>query len=54
LNGAELVAEIAPLPSGEISVQETGVMTEEIVVDPIAVEQASQEEVLILCRTLIL
>jgi hypothetical protein len=54
LNGAELVAEIAPLPSGEISVQETGVMTEEIIVDPIAVEQASQEEVLILCRTLIL
>jgi hypothetical protein len=54
LNGAELVAEIALLPSGEISVQETGVMTEEIVVDPIAVEQASQEEVLILCRTLIL
>jgi hypothetical protein len=29
---------------GEITVQETGVTTEEIVVDPIAVEQASQEE----------
>jgi hypothetical protein len=44
LKGAEVVAEIAPLPSGEMTVQETGVTTEEIVVDPIAVEQASQEE----------
>ncbi len=44
LKGAEVVAEIAPLPSGEITVQETGVMTEEIIVDPIAVEQAIQEE----------
>jgi hypothetical protein len=38
---AEVVAEIASLPSGEIIVQETGVTTEEIVVDPIAVEQTS-------------
>jgi hypothetical protein len=32
------------LPSGEITVQEMGVTTEEIVVGPIAMEQASQEE----------
>jgi hypothetical protein len=32
------------LPGSEITVQEIGVMTEEIVVDPIVVEQASQEE----------
>jgi hypothetical protein len=42
LNGAE--AEIAPLPSGEITVQEMGVTTEEIVIDPITVEQVSQDE----------
>jgi hypothetical protein len=44
LKGTEIVAEIASLPSGEITVQETGVTIEEIIVDPIAVEQASQEE----------
>jgi hypothetical protein len=44
LKGAEVVAGIALLPSGEITVQETGVTTEEIVVDPIAVEKVSQEE----------
>jgi hypothetical protein len=44
LKGAEIVVKIAPLPSGEIIVQETGVTTEEIVAHPIAVEQASQEE----------
>jgi hypothetical protein len=44
LKGAEVVAEIALLPGGEIIVKETGVTTEEIVVDPIAMEQASQEE----------
>jgi hypothetical protein len=44
LRGAKVVAEIAPLPSGEITIQATGVTTEEIVVEPIAVEQASQEE----------
>jgi hypothetical protein len=42
LNGAE--TEIAPLPSGEITVQEMGVTTEEIVIDPITVEQVSQDE----------
>jgi hypothetical protein len=42
LNGAE--AEIAPLPSGEITVQEMSVTTEEIVIDPITVEQVSQDE----------
>jgi hypothetical protein len=44
LKGVEIVAEIASLPGSEITVQEIGVMTEEIVVDPIVVEQASQEE----------
>jgi hypothetical protein len=44
LKGVEIVAEIALLPGSEITVQEIGVMTEEIVVDPIVVEQASQEE----------
>jgi hypothetical protein len=44
LKGVEVVVEIASLPSGEITVQETGVTTNEIIVDPIAVEQASQEE----------
>jgi hypothetical protein len=38
LKGAEIVAEVALLSSDEIIVQETGVTTEEIVVDPIAVE----------------
>jgi hypothetical protein len=44
LKGVEVVAKIAPLPDGEITVQETGVMTEEIVADPIVVEQLTQEE----------
>jgi hypothetical protein len=44
LKGAEVVAKITPLPSGEITIQKTGVTTEEIVVNPIMVEQASQEE----------
>jgi hypothetical protein len=44
LKGAEVVAEIASLPSGDITVQETGVTTKEIVVDPITMEQVSQEE----------
>jgi hypothetical protein len=39
LKVAEVVAEIEPLPGGEITVQEMDVMTEEIVADPIAVEQ---------------
>jgi hypothetical protein len=41
LKCAEVVTEIAPLLSGEITIQEMGVTTEEIVVDPIVVEQAS-------------
>jgi hypothetical protein len=44
LEGSQVVAEIAPLPSGEITVNETGVMTEETVANPIAVEQPTQEE----------
>jgi hypothetical protein len=44
LKGAEVVAEIAPLPGGEITVQEMDVTAEEIVPHPIAVEQPSQEE----------
>jgi hypothetical protein len=44
LKGAEVVSEIAQLPGGEIIVQEMGVTTEEIIVDPITVEQMSQEE----------
>jgi hypothetical protein len=44
LKGAEVVAEIAPLPIGEINVHETDVMTGDTIADPIAVEQPSQEE----------
>jgi hypothetical protein len=44
LRGAEVVAEIAPLPAGEITVHETDVTTEETITDPIMVEQPSQEE----------
>jgi hypothetical protein len=44
LKGAEVVAEIALLPVGEITVNEVGVTTEETVADPIAVEQPRQEE----------
>jgi hypothetical protein len=44
LKGAQVVAEIAPLPGGKITIHETGVMTKEIVADPIAVEQLTQEE----------
>jgi hypothetical protein len=44
LKGVEVVAEIAPLPVGEINVYELGVMTEEAITDPIVVEQPSQEE----------
>jgi hypothetical protein len=38
LNGAEVVAKIASLPGGEITVQEMGITTEEIIADPIAME----------------
>jgi hypothetical protein len=44
LNGAEVVAEIAPLSVSEINMHETGVMTEETIADPITVEHSSQEE----------
>jgi hypothetical protein len=44
LKGAEVVAEIALLPGGEIIVHEIGVLTKEIVSDPNVVEQRSQEE----------
>jgi hypothetical protein len=45
LKGAEVVAEIAPLPSCEIIVHEIGVTKEEIIADPIVVEQLpSQDE----------
>jgi hypothetical protein len=44
LKGAEVVAEITPLPGGEITIQKTGVTTEEIIANPIAVEWASHEE----------
>jgi hypothetical protein len=44
LKGAKVVAKIAQLSVSEINVHETGVMTEETVADPIAVEHPSQEE----------
>jgi hypothetical protein len=44
LKGAEVVAEYAPLPSGEMTVHETSITTEEIIVDSIVVEVPSQEE----------
>jgi hypothetical protein len=44
LKGAEVVAEITPLPGGEIDVHEMGVMTEETIANPIAVEKLTQEE----------
>jgi hypothetical protein len=44
LKGAVVVAEIASLLGGEIHIQETGVTTEEIVADPIAMEQLTHEE----------
>jgi hypothetical protein len=44
LKGVDIVAEITPLPVGEINVHETGVTTEETITDPITVEQPSQEE----------
>jgi hypothetical protein len=44
LKGAEVVAEMTLLPSGEIIVHKTGMTTEETIADPIAVDQPSQEE----------
>jgi hypothetical protein len=44
LKGVEVVAEIALLPGGEITIHETGVMIEETMVGPIVVELLTQEE----------
>jgi hypothetical protein len=44
LKGAEVVAEMAPLPGGEITVHETGMRIEKTIADPITVDQSSQEE----------
>jgi hypothetical protein len=44
LKAAKVVAEIALLPVGEITLHEMDVMKEETIADPIAVEQSSQEE----------
>jgi hypothetical protein len=44
LKGAEVVAECAPLPNGEMTVHRTSMMMEEIIVDPVVMEVPSQEE----------
>jgi hypothetical protein len=44
LKGAEVVGVIAPLSAGEITVHEDRVTTEETIVDPIMIEQLSQEK----------
>jgi hypothetical protein len=44
LKSAEVVGVIASLSSGEITVHEDGVITEETIADPITIEQPSQEE----------
>jgi hypothetical protein len=44
LKGAEVVGVIALLSGGEITVHEDNVTTEEIIADPITIEQPSQEE----------
>jgi hypothetical protein len=44
LKGAEVVGVITPLSVSEIVVHEDGVTTEETIVDPITIEQPSQEE----------
>jgi hypothetical protein len=43
LKGAEVVAECALLPSGEMTVHGMGTTMKEIVADPIVVEVPSQE-----------
>jgi hypothetical protein len=48
LKGAEVVAEIALLPSGEITVQETGVTTEEIVVDLLRWSRQAKQSCMVL------
>jgi uncharacterized protein with gpF-like domain len=42
--GAEVVAEMAPLPGSEMIVHETGLTIEATIADPITVEQPNQEE----------
>jgi hypothetical protein len=44
LKGGEVVGVIAPLSTGEITVHEDGVTTEETIADLITIEQPSQEE----------
>jgi hypothetical protein len=44
LKGAEVVGVIALLSGGEITVHEDNVTTEEIIADPIMIEQPNQEE----------
>jgi hypothetical protein len=44
MGGNRPIYVMLPLPGVEITVQETSVMTEEIVADPIAVEQPTQDE----------
>jgi hypothetical protein len=44
LKGAEVVGVIAPLSTGEITVHEDRVTTEETIADPITIEQPNQEE----------
>jgi hypothetical protein len=44
LKGVEVVAEMTPLPNGVMTVHETGMTTEEIIVEPITMEVLSQEE----------
>jgi hypothetical protein len=41
LKGAEVVAEFTPLPSSEMTVHGTSMITEEFIAGPIAVEQPS-------------
>jgi hypothetical protein len=44
LKGTDVVAEIAPLPGGQITVHKTGVTIEDTIADPITVEQLTQEQ----------
>jgi hypothetical protein len=44
LKGADVVAELATFPRGEMTLHGTGMMTEAIIFDPIDVEQLSQDE----------
>jgi hypothetical protein len=44
LKGEEIVAELVLLPGGEMTMHRTGMTIEEIIVDPIVVDQPSQNE----------